>query len=917
LIAQFVRIAGPASTIREVYNKAINRLLRGEWREAEPSDTFEPYRDARAALEEWAWHAALSQNDPVSGVAAWKDELDVKLSSADTVMRRAVSNVCPIIHQDIDRLIEYRRFLHRTIRERFVAEHVAALSVDEAVTELEPHLWYDGNWQEVIPAAIAAHREARSLLRRLLTEGALDPACALATYRSRDGLDELRDMLVRLRQEASDSFWSGDAVLEPIFQSLPKQTTSPTLERDPAGDRERLVNGLRTGDLPYGDLGPRIEVARLLPKEQSELADAIARRLVSDRPMSAGGSLLYRHSLAVVLTALDPDETALAKTRTKLIERLPKDVAPEDVFDAILALRPTEAELKAIVPQALAALTGFDDAWSSVQMTASLIPLKLDAGQKRQIRAALLARIAEESTATWLAALVGSFGSTEPSASDIVGCVSLVTRSKTYKRFNSHDRKRADEALGELTSGCGDPDGLLSELIMRLRSQKVDSPQLELVAAVAKRASVQGQDLAAELVTKAVLEDEGWTFEGLKLVRVSRVSVELQRRIVNRLLEVLRRPDAFWGSIGEAIAWLDAAQEQRVEAAAHLLSTVASTTDLDTRLSAARVLNLLQPDPGQRDEALAILRESIGTVDASCFGELIGALGTFGADGRLSEADLLAIFEQLERLAGSFLGGWAGEVAKRGQLDSELRRRLTAKTLLPAERLRDLGFHSWNERVIDAAILSGSDQTLCAVLGQACDDALHTAFEAASTGTPLLDLSELECVLDHFSRNGIAGEEASIAARLSGALLTKLLPGDLTSSVDRLMERWRGLKPPLDLVQEVCRALLKPLPAEPSATKRAQRIRVASELEVAPEQAREIATALVDELVAGNVSVDPSMIARVSLSPEDLRRLIHSANATRTAVRAAAASVRRSVPLSLWKQVLPDLAAFGRAQQSP
>ena len=57
----------------------------------------------------------------------------------------------PLGPADVDTGKTLRRFIHRSIREHLVAEHVASLPVDEAVKVLLPHLWYDPDWEYAAP----------------------------------------------------------------------------------------------------------------------------------------------------------------------------------------------------------------------------------------------------------------------------------------------------------------------------------------------------------------------------------------------------------------------------------------------------------------------------------------------------------------------------------------------------------------------------------------------------------------------------------------------------------------------------------------------------------------------------------------------------------------------------------------------
>jgi hypothetical protein len=84
---------------------------------------------------------------------------------------RAIDHVAPKVAVDEERRVN-RHFVHRTVLEHLVAEHIAAPDdADEAIGILLPHLWFDPDWQVAAPAAIAARNYERqgALLQRLLT----------------------------------------------------------------------------------------------------------------------------------------------------------------------------------------------------------------------------------------------------------------------------------------------------------------------------------------------------------------------------------------------------------------------------------------------------------------------------------------------------------------------------------------------------------------------------------------------------------------------------------------------------------------------------------------------------------------------------------------------------------------------------
>ena len=92
-------------------------------------------------LRDWAWSAAAS--NLISGVGAWADEFPwrPRVSHDD---RDALDHVAaPLGPADPDTGETWRRFAHRSLGEHLVAEHIAALPVDQAVEALLPHLRYD------------------------------------------------------------------------------------------------------------------------------------------------------------------------------------------------------------------------------------------------------------------------------------------------------------------------------------------------------------------------------------------------------------------------------------------------------------------------------------------------------------------------------------------------------------------------------------------------------------------------------------------------------------------------------------------------------------------------------------------------------------------------------------------------------
>lgn len=166
-------------TRRELYDRLVRRLLRGSWSAAAPGADQAP--DLDSCMEELAaWGALISRKvDPTTGLGAWgEDFLQPSLRSQGS-NRRALDHVAPKMLEDPDGRI-VRRFIHRTILEHFVAEHIASLDSQSAAEALQPHLWFDEDWRRAAGAAVAAHNSRRrgellEILSILVSQDTLSP----------------------------------------------------------------------------------------------------------------------------------------------------------------------------------------------------------------------------------------------------------------------------------------------------------------------------------------------------------------------------------------------------------------------------------------------------------------------------------------------------------------------------------------------------------------------------------------------------------------------------------------------------------------------------------------------------------------------------------------------------------------------
>jgi hypothetical protein len=209
LILAFYCIIGGTGPLpgfrRGLYTKVLNRMLTGRWRD---DDDRQPDADTcLQTLRAWAWDGAAS-NHPVSGVGTWADDIPTKQVRLNEADADALDHVAtPVGPPDVDTRKTPRRFIHRSIREHLVAEHVASLPVDQAIEVLLPHLWYDPDWEYAAPAALTMHPQHDQLVRDLICRAARSDQVP-GDLSVIDAGWEFRELLARVASESGEANWS-------------------------------------------------------------------------------------------------------------------------------------------------------------------------------------------------------------------------------------------------------------------------------------------------------------------------------------------------------------------------------------------------------------------------------------------------------------------------------------------------------------------------------------------------------------------------------------------------------------------------------------------------------------------------------------------------------------------------------------
>jgi hypothetical protein len=241
------------ATRRQLYDHVVKQLIRGDWSSGAPPERTD---DALALLTQWAWEGA-SAAATVTGIGDWGEDL-VARSHPDSELRRSVDNVAPLFIKEDGSAV--RRFRHRVLMEHFVAMHIAALPSHDAVEVLLPHLWYDSDWVEVVPAAIAAHHDRDLVLDMLLKRG-----LARENSRLSPANRELDAHLAALAAESQPSDWTPD------HENLIHRARVDLVRLDPWSVAQS-AHWLRSGEQVWD---------AILTELQSGIVDSVLRQMAS------------------------------------------------------------------------------------------------------------------------------------------------------------------------------------------------------------------------------------------------------------------------------------------------------------------------------------------------------------------------------------------------------------------------------------------------------------------------------------------------------------------------------------------------------------------------------------------------------------------------------------------------------------
>ena len=299
---------------RELYRTIIDLLLAGGW--ATTEEHVETAK-CRAILQQWAWDAVKDAVTP-AGLGVWPETITTNRTppdvSADT--ERALDNVAPKQEHPRSSFYDHarveRRFLHRTLWEYLVSEHIATtFSAVKAAKALLPHIWFDSEWRVALPMAIAAHNRRSRLVDRLWAHHTDSPTPAQEVVN-----DHLEELLLEVSAQTDPEDWN-------------------------KANRAR-IRALRVGFAPrYPELIPR----------RLELIASSAHWGSPSHAEAILAVLLHAHpgrfpELIRTLLKMEPTDAERAKARHTILTTLPNTdlEAVDGLVNMLLTLQPTDAE---------------------------------------------------------------------------------------------------------------------------------------------------------------------------------------------------------------------------------------------------------------------------------------------------------------------------------------------------------------------------------------------------------------------------------------------------------------------------------------------------------------------------------------------------------------------------------------------
>ena len=622
LILAFYCILGGGQPLpdlrRDLYTRVLRRMLTGRWRGRDDRKV-----DADTCLDTlraWAWSGAAA-NHPVSEVGAWADDIPSERKSLDEAHQDALDHVAaPFGLPDVDSGETLRRFIHRSIREHLVAEHVATLPVDQAAEALLPHIWYDQDWEYAAPAAIAMHPDHDHLLQDLIcrASGSDQIPTDLSVI---DAGWEFRRLLARIAAESNQADWSPH-VAAMIGRARVKLARSGRI--DHLGGAARWDTSNRQAreallGLLARETDPQ-EVARLVPAVTQLVATADdkhqARRALLGL-LTHETSGLVAAELVPGVARLDPTAQDKRQGRKALLALLTRYIGGDRVLvvagmiatmltDRVTQLDATPAD-KRQARQALLWLAGVPYGLVAAGAADGLARLDPSAADKQQAREALL-RLLESQTADSSPALLAyRVAELDPPAVDRHRAREALL-ALLAGEHNRWETSRLAVAVAETATTAADKRQTRQALLGLLDRETNGQAGTGLARGVALFNPLAGEELQARQALLRLLDHEtnGLLAEWLAgSVAQLTTTQEDKRQACQALLKLLARENngEVAAGLANGLARLDPTAADQRQARQELLRLLARVNDGWAAVGLASEAD--QAQPGRDGELLA------------------------------------------------------------------------------------------------------------------------------------------------------------------------------------------------------------------------------------------------------------------------------------------------------------------------
>ncbi|RRD50450.1 NACHT domain-containing NTPase [Arachnia propionica] len=613
---------------RELYSRIIDLLFTGRW--AKDPEQGIDLSACRATLQRWAWEGV---KDAVTsfGLGAWPDTFTTE---QEVNLPRALDHVAPKQQYPAEHTFTRdrveRRFLHRTLWEHLVAEHIATLTPKEAAEALLPHVWFDPDWQVTVPMAIATHPERSKLAKRLWRHHKDNPSPVQKVISTR-----LEELLLQAAGQTDPEDWTGEscdlihdlrkhlAIRHPDLITASAQWTSSN-----AACVETIRNAITAITNPWGR-GPLIEALVKLDPTNTEKAKARAH-ILDTLPTATDPWDLAR--LIEALAQLDPTEDQRAQARAHILDTLPT-TNPRDrarLIEALVQLAPTEKERTHTRTLILDTLPTTNP-WTLARLIEALAQLDPTEKERTQARAHILDTLPTATDPWTLARLIEALAQLDPTEDQRAQARAHILDTLPAAS-DPWDLDRLIEALAQLDPTDNQQTQTRAHILDTLPTATDPWDLDRLIEALAQLAPTEMErtQARAHILDTLPTTTDPWTLARLIEALAQLDPTEDQRtHTLTFILDTLPTTTDPWdhARLIKALVQLDPTEMERTHTRTFILDTLPTTTHPSIRHFLIEALVQLDPTEDQQTHTRTLILDTLHTTDLSS--EQIHALLAF------------------------------------------------------------------------------------------------------------------------------------------------------------------------------------------------------------------------------------------------------------------------------------------------